>query len=375
MIIFDASGSMWGQIEGEPKISIAKDALKRVIGSLNPDIELGLMVYGHRSKGDCSDIERMIPIGKVDKRKMIARVMEISPKGKTPISRSIKKAADALRYTEEKATIILISDGKETCDPDPCATAKQLKKEGIDLVAHVIGFNVDKNTDRQLACIANATGGEYFSAKSADSLNEAIRSVVKKVEVPKPVVKKPEYSLKLSASETEGGELVEADHFIYMYEQEADHMAGEQVNDCSSSKEKKCKLKLLPGKYVVETRYNEYAKYTPIEIVQGKSIDKNIIMGATGKLKLSASETEGGKPVEADHFIHQYDEEAENYMGGAQITNCSSDEAQKCKRKLPVGKYRVETTYDQLKKYTTVEVVAHKTIDKNIVMGETGTEE
>ena len=131
VIIFDASGSMWGQIKGVSKIEIARDALKNVVKEWNPDVELGLTVYGHRSKGDCNDIETIIPVGKIDKNRVIKTVMSIKPKGKTPISRSMRKVADEIKYTEEKATIILISDGKETCDPDPCGTAKELEKEGI----------------------------------------------------------------------------------------------------------------------------------------------------------------------------------------------------------------------------------------------------
>jgi len=56
VIIFDASGSMWGQIHGKAKIEIARDALKNVVKEWNPSVELGLTVYGLRSKGDCNDI-------------------------------------------------------------------------------------------------------------------------------------------------------------------------------------------------------------------------------------------------------------------------------------------------------------------------------
>ncbi|HHB94921.1 MAG TPA: VWA domain-containing protein, partial [Campylobacterales bacterium] len=171
VIVFDASGSMWGQIQGKTKIEIAKKALENVVKDWNPKVELGLTVYGHRKKGDCNDIESVIPVGQIDKNEIISTVNKIQPKGKTPIARSLKKVADELKYTEEKATIILISDGKESCDSNPCDVAKDLEKKGIDFVTHVIGFNVDKKTDKQLECIAKATGGEYFSAKNASALN------------------------------------------------------------------------------------------------------------------------------------------------------------------------------------------------------------
>ncbi len=62
MIVFDASGSMWGRVDGKAKITIAKDALKQVVGQWNPKAQLGLMAYGHRTKGDCSDIEVLVPL-------------------------------------------------------------------------------------------------------------------------------------------------------------------------------------------------------------------------------------------------------------------------------------------------------------------------
>ncbi len=181
MIIFDASGSMWGQVDGVSKIVIARHALRDLLQDWNPQIPVGLTVYGHRSKGDCNDIQTLIPIAPLDRQRMMRTVDNIQPKGKTPIARSLRQVAERLRGSEDPATIILISDGKESCDADPCRVAKELKSMGINFVAHVIGFHVDRATDRQLACIAHSTGGEYFSARNAAALNKAIRQVAKKV--------------------------------------------------------------------------------------------------------------------------------------------------------------------------------------------------
>jgi len=274
VIIFDASGSMWGQIDGIPKITIAKDVLKDVVSKWNPQVELGLTVYGHRTKGDCNDIESIIPIGKVDKKAMISSVMSIQPKGKTPISRSMKKVANEIKYTEEKATIILISDGKETCDVDPCATAKALKAQGVDFVTHVIGFNVDKKTDRELECIATATGGEYFSAKNATALNDAMRVITKKVEKakptpkPKPKVKKLKINLKVSASEKEGGKWVGAYHRLYrVVDGEAE---DSQFSSINSRKKEEGTKRLEVGEYILQSEYNDFKVITPFEIKAGE---------------------------------------------------------------------------------------------------------
>ncbi len=61
MIVLDGSGSMWGQIDGVPKLQIARDTLRDVLKSVPDTTELGLMAYGHRKKGDCNDIELVVP--------------------------------------------------------------------------------------------------------------------------------------------------------------------------------------------------------------------------------------------------------------------------------------------------------------------------
>jgi Ca-activated chloride channel family protein len=126
MLVLDVSGSMWGQIDGKPKIEIARDALKTLVADWPATHEVGLVAYGHRRKDDCQDIETLIPVGTVDSVHIGQVVDALTPKGKTPLSAAVKQAANDLKYTEEKANVILISDGVETCDLDPCALGKEL---------------------------------------------------------------------------------------------------------------------------------------------------------------------------------------------------------------------------------------------------------
>lgn len=360
IIIFDASGSMWGQIDGIPKITIARNALKNVVREWNPSIELGLTVYGHRRKGDCNDIQNIVPIGPVDKNRIINSVMSISPKGKTPISRSLKQAADALKYTEEKTTVILISDGKETCDPDPCSTAKELKKQGIGFVAHVIGFNVDKATDKQLQCIADATGGEYFSAKNADALNKAMKTIVKKVEKPK----KLEYNLQITASETKDSPKVEALHYIYK------EGSKRYTQVCESKKDDPCLEHVAPGKYNIVTSYHHYKVKTPVEVISEANLTKvNVITGQTGEAKIFASETNGGKWVKSFHMIYK---NVDGKKGENTITSCDSGKREPCLKRLPVGKYIAESSYGKYRTFTPFEIKANKTTDVAVIFKQTG---
>ncbi|MGI9394397.1 MAG: vWA domain-containing protein, partial [Boseongicola sp.] len=188
ILVLDGSGSMWGQIDGIAKITIAQDVVGELLGGLPVEQELGLTVYGHRQKGDCSDIETIVMPG-ADTRGAIAdAVNAIKPKGKTPMTDAVVAAAEALRYTEERATVILVSDGIETCEPDPCAAARLLEETGVDFTAHVVGFDVadDPQALAQMQCLAEETGGTFRSAENAEELAAAL-VVVAEPPAPEPV--------------------------------------------------------------------------------------------------------------------------------------------------------------------------------------------
>ncbi len=186
IIVLDASGSMWGQIGGEAKMEIARRTLANVLGTVSPDLELGLIAYGHRDKGSCGDIELMVPPAAGTAATISAAANALQPKGKTPITDAIRQAASVLRYTEEKATVILVTDGIETCEADPCAAATELEQAGIDFTVHVVGFGLSSEERRQVACLAENTGGRYFPAGDAAALGEALTTTVAETVAPAP---------------------------------------------------------------------------------------------------------------------------------------------------------------------------------------------
>ena len=177
LLILDASGSMWGKIDGRTKIDIAKEVTKKTVAQFK-DTELGLMAYGHRRKGDCKDIEILATPAKNNAESISKMVDSISPKGMTPMGNSVLQAAESLKYTEQKATVILISDGIETCDIDLCALGKKLEATGVDFTAHVIGFDMTEEQTAGLKCLASETGGTFTLAKNADDLGKALKDTV-----------------------------------------------------------------------------------------------------------------------------------------------------------------------------------------------------
>lgn len=178
IIVMDGSGSMWGQIDGRAKLEIARDTVARVLATMPPAQELGLIAYGHRRKGDCGDIELVVPPAAGTADQIAQRVNTMRFLGKTPLSAAVRQAADALRYGEEAATVVLVTDGLETCDADPCALGRELEEGGLDFTAHVIGFGLTQDEGAQVACLAQATGGRYIEARNADDLATALSQTV-----------------------------------------------------------------------------------------------------------------------------------------------------------------------------------------------------
>ena len=74
-------------------------------------------------------------------------------------------------------SIVMLSDGIETCGGDPCKLVTDLKAKGVNFTIHVIGLSVDGATRQQLQCVAQAAGGTYHDANSQQDLAQALGAV------------------------------------------------------------------------------------------------------------------------------------------------------------------------------------------------------
>ena len=180
--ILDASGSMMGKAGDKTKIEAAKAVLSQTIPNLAPEVKIGLVTYGHRRKGDCADIEVLINPGSDNRIALLEKVKALQPKGKTPITDAVTTVVEQLKTKENETTIVLISDGVETCAANPCQAVKDLKETGIKFLMHVVGFGVSEAENHQLACLAKAGGGKYMTANNTQSLLDALNSVSKEIE-------------------------------------------------------------------------------------------------------------------------------------------------------------------------------------------------
>ena len=161
-------------VEGLTKIDAAKRAFARLIPRLPTAGKVGLRVYGatvfnRTDPGACTDSQLAVPVGRADKPALAKAVAGFEPYGETPISYGLQQSAKDLGGSGQR-TILLVSDGEETCDPDPCATAREIAGLGINLKIDVVGFRIGPSSRDQLRCIADAGSGTFYETNDAETL-------------------------------------------------------------------------------------------------------------------------------------------------------------------------------------------------------------
>lgn len=187
LFVFDASNSMnafWGN---QPKINTARELLLKSLKELEgqPDLELALRLYGHQTpiqagRQDCDDTKLEVPFSGNSIPDIRKKLLSTRCLGTTPIARSLEKAAnDFPEFDRTKGArpvrnvIILITDGIEACDEDPCAVSRALQAKGIVLKPFVIGVGLTESDRYSLQCVGN-----YFDASTPELFEHVLKVVV-----------------------------------------------------------------------------------------------------------------------------------------------------------------------------------------------------
>lgn len=192
MFILDASNSMWGQIDGQPKIEIAKSVLANLVRDLPEGTSSGLIAYGHRfdfKLKDCDDMELVSGWNPNMGAEIDQLLSYVTPKGQTPIAQTLTQSIGWVQMDNpENPTVVLITDGVETCDGDPCRAATALADAGIGARVHVVGFDLSPEERAKVECISANGNGKYFDAQNADELQVVMADVKREAVVSKPIV-------------------------------------------------------------------------------------------------------------------------------------------------------------------------------------------
>ncbi len=184
ILVFDASGSMastdpHGNVS---RIHRVRQAAAVVVPSVAPVRNLGLMIYGGGETNGCSDIALKVPPAPDNAGPILLALRDVLPNGRTPLTEAVSRAAEALNFRKRPATIILLTDGEESCGGDPCKLANRLHSEGARTRVHVIDyksrFGSDWRGTLQSQCLAQTTGGRYIAVNAVDDLIAALREML-----------------------------------------------------------------------------------------------------------------------------------------------------------------------------------------------------
>ncbi|MGM0517830.1 MAG: vWA domain-containing protein, partial [Pseudomonadota bacterium] len=286
ILVLDASGSMWGRVDDRPKIEIAREAIDALLQDDGAARSFGLMAYGHRRKGDCSDIELLVPPGAGDAATVQEAVAGVNPRGRTPLTEAVRQAARALRYRENAARVVLVSDGRETCNADPCAVGAELEAQGVGFTAHVIGFDVDGPEQAGLRCLAENTGGRFLAAARADELRSALGEVAGQLE-------EPARTVILKAVDRAGGPALRAEALRWT----VTSVDGESVLD--EAAQAVPRLNLEPGQYRAVVQLGEAEAESSFEVVAGRDAVHELELAFRARLEVPET-VAAGSPFEVD---------------------------------------------------------------------------
>jgi len=185
-VLLDASGSMAGKLDGQTKMSLAKEAIADFVANLPENTHVSLRVYGHEGSNQpdgkalsCSKTEEVYTLGTYDQKAFADALNQFQPTGFTPIAKAIEDAGQDLLKASEgknvKNVIYVVSDGEETCGGDPIKAAKEIQQSNIQAVVNIIGFDIQASERKALEAIAAAGNGQYFHADTGNALRDTFR--------------------------------------------------------------------------------------------------------------------------------------------------------------------------------------------------------
>ncbi len=176
VVIFDGSGSMWGRLDGqrESKLVMVREAVGQGLAKLPPANRVGLMSFGHRRGGDCQDTETILEPAPLDIERVMTPLERLNPRGRGPLTKALGEASALLGPRSAPARIVLIHDGLDNCQQDPCSVLPSLKAAHPGARVDVISVGMPADEARTMACLTQATGGKQYLVSAAREIDAAL---------------------------------------------------------------------------------------------------------------------------------------------------------------------------------------------------------
>ena len=238
-------------------------------------------------------------------------------------------AAERLRISEQPASVILVTDGIETCDGDPCALSEELAGTGIDFSAHVIAFDLASKEAESIRCLADDTGGLFLEAGDRDGLERALQS-----------------TLDTLAEKPAGAELLARDSNTDDPLDGAAWVVREAGSDSSPIADLNAptgSVELDPGEYVATAEWKERTRSVEFTVVKGRKTPVEVAFGPA-TLRLAAAESRDSAPIQRamQWKVWALDEDREKGAEPVESIFTAQPEVQ-----LESGDYRVTVDYGE----------------------------
>ncbi len=140
----------------------AKTAVNTLVKKTPVDMDIGLVVLK-----DCPGAKKYGFYAPSKRQQFMRLINKLNPEGGTPLGNAIQKAGQMIDGVNKPATMIVISDGEESCNSNPCAIARRLARQKPYLTINV----VDILGTGAGNCIAKATKkGKVFTANNMQDI-------------------------------------------------------------------------------------------------------------------------------------------------------------------------------------------------------------
>jgi len=357
VIVLDSSGTMLNPLETFKKYYLVRKTLQSQLATPPQAMATGVLAYGHRRRADCDDVELLRPIEPFDSGRVLNAAFSVRPRGQSPVSEALKAAAEALGSGGGK--VLLIAGSGDSCQQDPCATAKDLAAAEPGLAIDVLSMGASETDVAQFQCIADAARGRVFAATTMADTPVAFADAFAALSAPPAVVPPPapaaptaSAGLVLSAVLAPGGP-VYGQPLAWIVRSIEGGKPGAVVFRAASPT---AVAPLPPGSYDVEALGGPIDVHQPAVVQNGQPTNLAVPLNAAS-LRIKAT---GGKPDQPPsgvyYTIYQTASSPEDDMADATVAMLH--EPLLAPLLLPPGSYRIAASRGEMRLERTLDLAA-----------------
>ncbi len=193
LIILDQSASMYEPFEDKLKFYYAKQAVINILNTMQDSDYVGFRTIGMnpdrlRLRGIvdnyalCTATEKLNNIAYNNRHNIQMSLYGIIPSGTSPIEYVLTKAIDEdFSKNADLKQIILVTDGYENCNGDPCGFIRRTMLSRKDIKINVVAIGASNDDIEGLQCLTSATNGHFINIDTPYDFENSITDITSKI--------------------------------------------------------------------------------------------------------------------------------------------------------------------------------------------------